>query len=85
LELLVVTSVARLRKTNSNAEEKMTATVRAPIQPNQLCDRCSAMAKVRATFLSGELHFCGHHAKNLKDSLVLKALEVYDPEAVFNL
>lgn len=43
------------------------------------------MAKVRATFLSGELHFCGHHAKNLKESLVLKALEVYDPEALFNL
>lgn len=59
--------------------------VRLPIQPNQLCDRCSAMAKVRATFLSGELHFCGHHAKDLKDSLVLKALEVYDPEAIFNL
>ncbi|ANH49259.1 hypothetical protein uvFWCGRAMDCOMC203_083 [Freshwater phage uvFW-CGR-AMD-COM-C203] len=43
------------------------------------------MAKVRATFLSGELYFCGHHAKNLKDSLVSKALEVYDPEALFNL
>ena len=59
--------------------------IRLPIQPNQLCDRCSAMAKVRATFLSGGLHFCGHHAKNLKESLVLKALEVYDPEALFNL
>jgi hypothetical protein len=59
--------------------------IRLPIEPNQLCDRCPAMAKVRATFLSGELHFCGHHAKNLKDSLVVKALEVYDPEALFNL
>lgn len=59
--------------------------VRLPIQPNQLCDRCPATARVRATFLSGELHFCGHHAKTLKDSLVLKALEVYDPEALFNL
>jgi hypothetical protein len=59
--------------------------VRLPIQPNQLCDRCSALAKVRATFLSGELHFCGHHAKDLKDSLVLKALEVYDPEEIFKL
>jgi len=49
------------------------------------CDRCPATAKVRATFLSGELHFCGHHAKNLKDSLTLKALEVYDPEALFSL
>jgi len=64
----------------------MTDTVmRPPIQPNQICDRCSAMAKVRATFLAGELHFCGHHAKDLKNSLTLKALEVYDPEAVFNL
>lgn len=64
----------------------MTETIiRLPIQPNQLCDRCSAMAKVRATFLSGELHFCGHHAKDLKDSLVLKALEVFDPEEIFKL
>jgi hypothetical protein len=64
----------------------MTETVvRLPIEPNQLCDRCSAMAKVRATFLSGELHFCGHHAKDLKDSLVLKALEVYDPEELIKL
>jgi hypothetical protein len=59
--------------------------IRLPIQPNQICDRCSAMAKVRATFLSGELHFCGHHAKNLKDSLILKALEVSDPDEVFKL
>lgn len=59
--------------------------VRLPIEANQICDKCPAHAKVRATFLSGELHFCGHHAKNLKDSLVAKALEVYDPEALFNL
>jgi hypothetical protein len=27
------------------------------------CDRCGAGALVRVTLTSGELHFCGHHAR----------------------
>lgn len=46
------------------------------------CDACSAAAKVIATFLNGELMFCGHHAKEKKDNLILKAVNVYDPEGV---
>jgi hypothetical protein len=34
--------------------------------------------------LSGELHFCGHHGREVSDALVPKAIEVYDPEGVFN-
>ena len=51
---------------------------------NNRCDTCSAAAKVIATFLNGELMFCGHHAKQKHTDLIQKALEVYDPEGVFS-
>ena len=49
------------------------------------CDKCSAAAKVVASFLSGELLFCGHHAREAGTKLVLQAVNVYDPEGEFNL
>ena len=49
------------------------------------CDKCSAQAKVVATFLNGELLFCGHHAREAGTNLVLKSVNVYDPEGEFNL
>jgi hypothetical protein len=48
------------------------------------CDACSAAAKVIATFLNGELLFCGHHARKMNDTLKVKAVSVYDPEGVSN-
>jgi hypothetical protein len=48
------------------------------------CDSCSAAAKVIATFLNGELLFCGHHARKMSSDLKLKAVNVYDPEGVTN-
>ena len=51
---------------------------------NDRCDACSAAAKVIATFLNGELLFCGHHARNMQESLKVKAVNVYDPEGVTN-
>lgn len=51
---------------------------------NDRCDVCSAAAMVIATFLNGELMFCGHHAKQKHNDLIKKALEVYDPEGVFS-
>ena len=58
-------------------------------QPRELtlqdrCDACSAAAKVIATFLNGELLFCGHHARKMNSDLKLKAVNVYDPEGVTN-
>jgi hypothetical protein len=44
------------------------------------CDSCNAAAKVVATFLNGELLFCGHHARNVKASLQEKSVNIYDPE-----
>lgn len=49
------------------------------------CDACGSAAKVVATFLNGELLFCGHHAREAGTNLVLKAIHVYDPEGEFNL
>ena len=49
------------------------------------CDRCSAAAKVVATFLQGELMFCGHHARETKWSLQQKSLDIYDPENELSL
>jgi hypothetical protein len=51
---------------------------------NDRCDACSAAAKVIATFLNGELLFCGHHARKMHDTLKIKAVNVYDPEGVFS-
>lgn len=51
---------------------------------NDRCDACGAAAKVIATFLNGELMFCGHHAKEKHINLFQKALKVYDPEGVFS-
>jgi hypothetical protein len=52
---------------------------------NDRCDSCQAAAKVVATFISGELLFCGHHARENKDSLTSKSIKVYDPEGLFDL
>jgi hypothetical protein len=58
----------------------MTTTVRVPLEVFETCDRCGAKAKVGATFLNGELYFCGHHAKTLQPHLIAKAITIYDPE-----
>ena len=54
--------------------------VKAPLEVFEVCDRCGARAKVAATFLNGELYFCGHHAKTLQPHLIAKALTIYDPD-----
>ena len=57
---------------------------RLPIKSTDLCDKCTAPAKVRATLANGVLYFCGHHARKIGNPLVLKSVEVFDPEGVFN-
>ena len=49
------------------------------------CDSCSAAAKVIATFLNGELLFCGHHARKHLEALKTKAIDIYDTESEFQL
>lgn len=61
-----------------------TTSVTRVLTAQDRCDACSAAAKVVATFLNGELMFCGHHAKKNEELLRIKAVEVYDPESVFH-
>lgn len=49
------------------------------------CDSCSAAARVIATFVNGELLFCGHHAKQMKSSLISKSLTIYDPDQFLSM
>ena len=53
---------------------------RVELTADDRCDRCSARALVRATLKNGALFFCGHHAKETGYTLLLQAVEVYDPE-----
>ena len=55
-----------------------------PITALDRCDKCGSQAMIRATLTSGELHFCGHHGREISQSLIAKSIEVYDPEGVFN-
>lgn len=57
----------------------MNTTASRVLTAEDRCDRCSAAAKVVATLLSGELLFCGHHAREFKQSLQLKSIELHDP------
>ena len=57
---------------------------KAPITAEHRCDKCGAQAMVRATLVNGELYFCGHHARDVGYTLILKSIEVFDPEGVFN-
>jgi len=61
--------------------ETQEVTSREPLTLNDRCDSCSAAAKVVFTFLNGELIFCGHHAKEKYEGLLLKSLSVWDPES----
>ena len=46
------------------------------------CDVCQAAAMLVATFINGELMFCGHHAKDKKDMLMTKAISIFDPNNI---
>ena len=48
------------------------------------CDRCGAAARVRAVLVTGELLFCGHHARQVGESLYSKTISIYDPEGYTN-
>jgi len=48
------------------------------------CDRCSAQAYVRATGVSGELYFCGHHFAGMEESLSKWAFEIIDERDKLN-
>lgn len=48
------------------------------------CDSCSAAADVVATFLNGELMFCGHHARKNAEMLKSASINIFDPKNSLN-
>ena len=64
-----------------------TATSTAPtttLTAADRCDRCGAQARVRVVLASGDLLFCGHHAKSYEENLRTQALEWVDETAALN-
>jgi hypothetical protein len=58
-----------------------TATPSAPaptLTAADRCDRCGAQARVRVVLASGELMFCGHHAKAFEPTLRAQSLSWVD-------
>jgi hypothetical protein len=58
----------------------ITTVDRQELTAKDRCDSCSAAAKVVATFITGELMFCGHHAREMVNTAMKKAITVWDPE-----
>jgi hypothetical protein len=48
------------------------------------CDRCGAQAYVRVVLASGDLLFCGHHAKAYEDKLKQTAVDWVDETATLS-
>lgn len=68
---------------SSIAAETPTVDEPAVIAPPALsaldrCDHCGAQAYHRVTLASGELLFCAHHGRELRDSLIGVALHWQD-------
>ena len=60
-----------------------TATPVAPtLTAADRCDRCGAQAFVRVVLSSGDLLFCGHHAKAYEVGLREKAVDWVDETSV---
>ena len=47
------------------------------------CDRCGVQARVRASFLNGDLFFCGHHAQKYQIAQKAFGLELFDANEKF--
>ena len=58
----------------------MTTAVASPtaVTAADRCDRCGAQAYVRVRLITGELHFCAHHAKQFEPNLKKVAVEIVD-------
>ncbi len=57
---------------------------RAPLSIADRCDRCGAQAFMRALFVNGDLMFCGHHGRELREQLDRDALLVEDATDLIN-
>jgi hypothetical protein len=51
-------------------------TLRTSLTSLDRCDRCGALALVRASFIHGDLYFCVHHARQFDVKQASFAVEV---------
>lgn len=80
MRCLGITKQSGLKKTKERVNAVTTDTYEAvELTSFDRCDVCSAAARVIATFINGQLMFCGHHAKSQK-MLKEKAVSIYDPD-----
>lgn len=59
-----------------------TAIVSKTLTNADRCDRCGAQAFIKATYITGDLLFCGHHGKAYMSALVETAEDVVDEGAL---
>ncbi len=59
----------------------VTTMTRAPLTAADRCDRCGAQAYVRVVLPTGDLLFCGHHARKHADAFSDVALHIQDEMA----
>jgi ribosomal protein L37E len=52
-----------------------------PLTPADRCDRCGAQAYVIAILRTGDLMFCGHHARRYQEDLYSSAVHIHDYSA----
>ena len=60
------------------SNEQVTSTTTAPLTVADRCDRCGAQAYVRVVLPSGDLFFCGHHARKHAGAFTDVALHIQD-------
>ncbi len=65
----------------SGVNATVTPPARLTLTAADRCDRCGAQAYVRVVLASGDLLFCGHHAKAYEDKLRETAVEWVDETA----
>lgn len=68
--------------TTIQAQTPVLVTDRPALLALDRCDVCQAAAMVVATFINGELMFCGHHAKDKKEMLMTKCISIFDPNNI---
>jgi hypothetical protein len=56
----------------------VTTTTLAPLTAADRCDRCGAQAYLRVVLPTGELLFCGHHARKHATAFADVALHIQD-------
>jgi len=83
----IVSRVVRLSSRKPRDQQSGVRAVTTALAPDTTltaadrCDKCGAQAYVRVRLITGELHFCAHHAKQFEPKLKSVAVEYTDETA----